>query len=90
MPWKQTALKRCIRIDILWNRNDASLGSSVAAVKRMHNSERNFSPLKLIGTRVSMVNRTKTWDCATAKYLLSFLEAAPSATLPAVVLAEAR
>ena len=28
--WKQTALKYCIRIEIRWNRNNASLGSSVA------------------------------------------------------------
>ena len=77
-------------IDILWNRNDAFLGSSVAAVNRATNSERNFSPLKLVELRVSMANGTKTWDCVIAEYLLSFHEAAPSATLLAVVFAEER
>ena len=90
VPWKQTALKCCIRINILWNRNDASLWSSVAAINRSPNSEKNFSPFKLIGSRVSMADGTKTCDCAIAEYLLSFLEAAPSVTLPAVVFSEAR
>ena len=49
VPWKQIALKSCMRIDIRCNRNDASLRSSLAAVKRSPNSESNFSPLKLIG-----------------------------------------
>ena len=89
MPWKQPALKRCIRIDIRWNRNDANLGSSVAAVKRSPNSERNFSSLKFIGPSVSMASGTKTWNYAIADYLLSFLEASPSATIPTVILAKA-
>ena len=66
--WKQTALRHCIKIYIRWNRNNASLRSSVAAVKR---SDWNFSPLKLIGLRVSMASGTKIWDCAFAEYLLS-------------------
>ena len=35
-----------------------------------------------------MASVTKTWNCAVAEYLLSFLEASPSATLLANVLAD--
>ena len=45
VPWEQTVLKRCIRIDILWNRNDAFLGFSVAAVNRSPNKK--FQSLKV-------------------------------------------
>ena len=43
------------------NRNDAFSGSSVAAVKRLPNSERNGSPLKFIGPRVSMASGTNIY-----------------------------
>ena len=80
-PWRQIALKRCIMIEIRRNRNDAS---SVAAVKRSFNLERNLSPLKLIGPSASMASGTKARDCA------NFRNAAHSTTLPAAVLVEAR
>ena len=61
-----------------------NLGSSVVP-----KSERNFSPMKLIGPMISMASGKKIWDCAIAEYLLFFHQAAPSAKIPTFILAEA-
>ena len=54
-PLKATALKRCIVMEIRWNKKLDSLGSPVACVRWRPRSEVKSRPLLLIGPSVIII-----------------------------------
>ena len=86
---QHTALKRWMAIDMRWNKNIVSRGSSVAIVRRRPNSPRNTSAFDHIGPIVSKARGTELCVVDSSVYLSSLREAASSAALPAVTDVEA-
>ena len=70
-------------MEILWNRNDVSLGSPVLSDSRLPKVDRKSTPELLIGPNDSTATGTKMCDLVMSPYFVSFFLAADSAAAPA-------
>ena len=76
-------LKRCIRIERRWSRNEVSRGSPDKEVNRRFTSLKKFTADALRGPKVSIATGLNKYSGGSDEYLDSFLIEAVSAPLPA-------